>query len=132
VNYVSPNDVAEIAVSAILTPKEHHRVGYTITGPAALKDEQVALLLGKLLHKKVTYVDQPLKVFVASHGCATDWGPGSDVAYFERVKATGAEEDSRSFVSSDFSRICGMPSETYEEYLNARDKMTPRELTSLP
>jgi uncharacterized protein YbjT (DUF2867 family) len=127
VNYVSPNDIADVAVRALLAPKEHFRVGYTVTGPSALTDVEVAGLLGERLGAPVSYVDQPLAEF-ASRG--TDWGPAQDVAYLEMLKSLGVEEIP-SFVSKDVSRVCGRPAETFADYLNEQDLMTPQELSYL-
>ena len=129
VNYVSPNDVADVAVRALLAPKDHYRVGYTLTGPAAIKDEEVALLIGQHLNKTVTYVDLPIDKF-ADGAKDTDLGPSTDVIYLEHAKASGAEEHV-GFVHKDIERICGRPAETFEEYLLAQDFMSPRELAYL-
>ena len=57
VNYVSPNDVAAAAVRVLVNPKDHRRVGYTLTGPTHITDDQVAGLLSKVMNKTVDYVD---------------------------------------------------------------------------
>jgi len=129
VNYVSPNDVADVAVRALLAPKDHYRVGYTLTGPSAVKDEEVAQLIGQHLNKTVTYVDMPIDKFVDA-AKDTDWGPSTDVIYLEHAKASGAEEQV-GFVHKDIERICGHPAETFEEYLLAQDFMSPQELAYL-
>lgn len=63
VNYVSPNDVAEVAVRVLLEPCAHYNKEYTLTGPEPITDQQVADLIGKHLKKPVMYVDQPLREF---------------------------------------------------------------------
>ena len=129
VNYVSPNDCAEVAVRALLAPKEHHRVGYKLTGPSAMKDTEVADLLGQAWATQVSYVDKPLEEYAQENAKDTDWGPAKDVACLEYVKASGIEQ--KKFVSQDINKICGHPAETFEEYLNHVDFMTPRELPLL-
>jgi hypothetical protein len=57
VNYVSPNDIAAAAVCVLVSPKDHRRVGYTLTGPTHITDSQVADLLSKDMNKTVEYVD---------------------------------------------------------------------------
>jgi NAD(P)H dehydrogenase (quinone) len=124
VNYVSPNDVAEVAVRVLLSPCEHFDKSYTLTGPKAITDQEVASHLSKYLRKPIMYVDQPLNVF--STELKVSGNPRfmvDDMVAFERVKATGTEED-HSFVSEDIQSICGHPPETYEEYLLALDTMT--------
>jgi NAD(P)H dehydrogenase (quinone) len=63
VNYVSPNDIAEVAVRVLLEPCAHYNKEYTLTGPEAITDQQVADFIGKHLKKPVMYVDQPLHEF---------------------------------------------------------------------
>jgi NAD(P)H dehydrogenase (quinone) len=129
VNYVSPNDVAEVAVRALVKPKDHHRIGYTLTGPASITDERVAELLSRKLNKKVEYVDKPLEAYKEA-ASPTDWGPNIDLAYLEYAKASGAEQ-ALSFVSNHTEKVCGHPAETFEDYLNAEELMTPQELEYL-
>jgi NAD(P)H dehydrogenase (quinone) len=57
VNYVSPNDIAAAAVRVLVNPKDHRRVGYTLTGPTHITDTEVVDLLSKDLNKTVEYVD---------------------------------------------------------------------------
>jgi NAD(P)H dehydrogenase (quinone) len=124
VNYVSPNDVAEVAVRVLLAPREHYDKVYTLTGPSAIKDQEVASQLSKYLRKPIMYVDQPLHEF--STELKTSGNPRfmvDDMVALERVKATGTEED-HAFLSDDIEKICGHPPETYELYLRAIDMMT--------
>lgn len=124
VNYVSPNDIAEVAVRVLLAPKEHYDKMYTLTGPNAITDQEVASHLSKYLKKPIMYVDQPLHVF--STELKFSGNPRfmvDDMVALERVKATGTEED-HSFTSDDIKKICGHAPETYEEYLRATDMMT--------
>jgi uncharacterized protein YbjT (DUF2867 family) len=51
VNYVSPNDIAAAAVCVLRNPKDHRRVGYTLTGPTHIMDTQVANHLSKFIYK---------------------------------------------------------------------------------
>jgi uncharacterized protein YbjT (DUF2867 family) len=129
VNYVSPNDIADVAVRALLAPQDHYRVGYTLTGPESVKDAEVAELLSKRLAKPVNYVNQSLGDF-AGVTKDTDWGPSTDVAYLEMAKASGTEEQT-GFVSHDVQKICGHPAESFGEYLLAQDMMAPQELDFL-
>jgi uncharacterized protein YbjT (DUF2867 family) len=45
VAYVSPNDVADVAVKALLEPQHFWRTGLNLTGPAAVKDTEIATVL---------------------------------------------------------------------------------------
>eukprot|EP00586_Coscinodiscus_wailesii_P014896 CAMPEP_0172500506 /NCGR_PEP_ID=MMETSP1066-20121228/139313_1 /TAXON_ID=671091 /ORGANISM="Coscinodiscus wailesii, Strain CCMP2513" /LENGTH=57 /DNA_ID=CAMNT_0013274777 /DNA_START=1 /DNA_END=170 /DNA_ORIENTATION=- len=53
VNYVSPNDVADVATRVLLDPKPHHKKKYALTGPEIVMDRDIAELLGKFLSKPV-------------------------------------------------------------------------------
>ena len=124
VNYVSPNDVAEVAVRVLVAPLEHYNMEYTLTGQKAITDQQVADLLSKYLRKSIMYVDQPLREFTREIKVSgePEWMV-ADLAWLEKVKATGTEED-HAFVSHDIKKICGHPPESFEDYLHNYDMMT--------
>ena len=128
VNYVSPNDVAEIAVRVLLEPKAHYDREYTVTGPYAVTDQVVSSLLSKYLNKSVIFEDQPLRVFedCEKAGGDPEWLV-KDMVALERVKASGIEEH-LSFVSPDFERVCGHSAESYESYLDHKEQMTHAEM----
>lgn len=75
VNYVSPNDVAEVAVRVLLEPVAHYNKEYTLTGSESITDQQIADYIGKHLKKPVMYVDQPLHEFTTElqMGGDPDW-----------------------------------------------------------
>jgi uncharacterized protein YbjT (DUF2867 family) len=128
VNYVSPNDIAAVAVRVLANPKDHHRVGYTLTGPTPITDDQVAELLSRDLNKTVEYVDLAPEDY--RRMCCTSTSPTSmwladDLVDLEALKATGIEVK---FLSKDFEKLCGRPAETFAEYLDAKIEMTPTEL----
>jgi uncharacterized protein YbjT (DUF2867 family) len=127
INYVSPNDVAEAAVRCLLEPRMHYDKEYTLTGPEAITDNQVADLLSKYLMKPIMYVDQPLRIFreeVKKLG-DPDWMV-EDLLALEKIKAMGKEEDN-TFISHDFQKICGRQAESFETYLRQTDMMVPLE-----
>jgi uncharacterized protein YbjT (DUF2867 family) len=127
VNYVSPNDVAEVAVRVLMEPRAHYNKEYTLTGPEAITEQQVADLLSKYLKKPVMYVDQPLREFSTEIKLSgvPHWMV-EDLVTLEKIKATGKEED-HSFISNDVEKICGRKAESYEDYLRRTDMMTPME-----
>ncbi|KAI2513850.1 NmrA-like family [Fragilaria crotonensis] len=128
VNYVSPNDVAEVAVRVLLEPKTHYDKEYTLTGPYAMTDQVVASLLSKHLKKPVEFVDQPLHVFEEGEKAGGDpeWLI-EDLVALEKIKATGLEEQ-LAFVSHDFEKVCGHKAESYEGYLDHKEYMTRAEV----
>lgn len=130
INYVSPNDVAEVASRCLLEPRKHYDKEYTITGPGPISDEQVSSLLAKYLEKPIMYVDQPLDIFTnrVKETSGKKW-MADDLARLEKIKSSGKEEDP-AFVSSDFEEICGHPPETFEDYLHRTEVMVPVEEVS--
>lgn len=127
VNYVSPNDVAEVSVRVLLAPKSHHGKEYTLTGPEAITDQEVAGLIAKHLDKPIMYADQPLHFFEDME--KTSGHPiwmVRDLVALEQLKASGKEE-LKAFLSHDIETLCGHKAETFEEYLMAKDRMTPME-----
>lgn len=124
VNYVSPNDVAEVAVRVLLEPRAHYNKEYTLTGPQSITDQQVADLISKHLKKPVMYVDQPLREFETEMKLSGDpnWMV-EDLVALEKIKATGTEEQ-LGFVSNDIEAICGHRAETFEDYLQMKEYMT--------
>ncbi len=68
VNYIiSPTDVADVAVDAILD-KACKRQIYTLTGPMSVTDEDVATVLSKHLGTRITFVEKPLIFFDTQTG----------------------------------------------------------------
>eukprot|EP01083_Nonionella_stella_P014423 40527_1 len=117
VNYVSPNDVADLAVRAIfektgINPLAHKRLAYTVTGPATITDKEVAKLISNQLGIKITYVEEPLDFF------------DKDTAALEKVKATGLEEE---ITKGSFKTVMGREPESFKDYLAATDRMCPIE-----
>lgn len=117
VNYVSPNDVAEAAVKALLEPKYH--TSYNLTGGKVIKDEDVAKLISIQEKRNIEFVDLLPTEMVDPNFMA-----------LEHVKASGVEEK-LSFLSKDFVKLCGHEQETYSEYLQNKEAMSPKELVAL-
>mmetsp|Transcript_3909 Transcript_3909/g.7555 ORF Transcript_3909/g.7555 Transcript_3909/m.7555 type:complete len:293 (+) Transcript_3909:239-1117(+) len=111
INYVSPTDVADVAVKAIFdkTRKSHC---YTLTGPTAITDDEVATSLSEQLGTKITYAESPLDFF------------DEDTAAMEKIKATGLEEE---FSQGNTKKVLGRDPETFQDYLKAIERMSPVE-----
>jgi NAD(P)H dehydrogenase (quinone) len=127
VNYVSPNDVAEVAVRALLAPTDHVDKIYELTGPLSIKEEQVAHHLSKFMKLPVMYVDRPLSFFrvETQQSGAPSWLL-HDMVSLEKIKALG-HEGYTSFFSSDIEHVCNHMPETFVDYLTNLDAMSPRE-----
>jgi nucleoside-diphosphate-sugar epimerase len=108
VNYVSPNDVADVAVKALLE-KTCERHIYTLTGPTSITDEQVAAVLSEKVGTTITYVEKPLNFFE------------THTASLEKIKATGIEEI---FPKGDTKKVIGRDPESFADYLAASGRMT--------
>jgi uncharacterized protein YbjT (DUF2867 family) len=110
VNYVSPNDIAEVALKAIFD-KKHNRQAYNLLG-CTITDEQVATLLSDTLGTTVKYVEKPPQFF------------DTDTAAIEKIKATGMEAK---FPAGDIHHVTGHTPQTFADYLKNTNLMTPFE-----
>ena len=128
VNYISPNDVSEVAVRVLFDPRPHIGKDYALTGPKPVTDQEVADMIGKFLEKPVMYVDQPINTFGDGErkGGEPAWVV-NDMVALEKIKASGKEEQV-SFISKCIEQICGHAPENFETYLQAKTFMTPKEL----
>jgi len=125
VNYVSPNDVADAAVVVLLNQKPYRNKVYNLTGAAPLKDSDIAKVLSEhyghpMEHVQLGYHDY--KADVKGRGLP-DWQV-RDSAAFERMKATGVDEDPSAY-TTDLQTIIGKPPETFKEYINNKSCMRP-------
>ena len=131
VDYVSPNDVAEVALRAMVNPKKHHKVGYKLNGPNPITDDDVARSLGLQLGIDIRYVDQASVQEFAKLITAPDWGSTEDVVSLENLKATGVEIDATERSSSDIVKVCGHQAESFQDYLAAKETMSPMEMNCM-
>lgn len=127
VNYVSPNDVADVATQVLMHPSAHSTKEYTLTGPEPIKEEDVAKFLSVYLKKPVVFADQPLHTFEEREkNLESKVWMTFDLIALESIKASGQEE-LEGFATRDVERVCGHKAQSFEEYLNATDFMTPME-----
>lgn len=128
VNYVSPNDIADVVVRVLLEPRSYYNKEFTLTGPESITDQQVAGLLSKHLNKPIMYVDQPLREFKTElrSGGDPDWMV-QDLVALEKIKATGTEENELNFPTDDIEKISGHKAQSFQEYLESWETMTPLE-----
>lgn len=127
VNYVSPNDVAEVGSRVLLEPKTHFGKEYTLTGPEAITDQTVAQLMSKHLEKPIIYADQPFHTFEEMEMKGDPSWMVKDLLELEKLKASGFEE-SKEFVTNDVSKICGHPAESFQDYLSNSHSMMRAEM----
>lgn len=127
INYVSPNDIAEVAVRVLLYSKPHMGKEYTLTGKQAISDDDVTSAISKHTDRSVFFEELPINMFEDKERSAggEEWKV-RDLVGLERIKATGLEEDV-GFVSHDIEKICKRQPETIDDYLEAKQYMTPME-----
>lgn len=127
-NYVSPNDVAEVAVRVLLEPRAHYDHEYTLTGPGPISNVLVADNLSKYLKTPIFYVDQSIGEYEENlkREGKPEWMV-ADLVALEKAAAAGGYEHYECF-SKDIETICAHCPETYEEYLVRTDDMSPFEI----
>jgi NAD(P)H dehydrogenase (quinone) len=60
----SNEDIARVIVGALTNPAPHIGRSYRPTGPQLLTPEEIAATIGRVLGRKVTYQDVPMKLFL--------------------------------------------------------------------
>jgi NAD(P)H dehydrogenase (quinone) len=125
VNYVSPNDVADAAVVVLLNQKPHRNKVYNLTGAKPIRDSDVVLVLEEFSDKPIQHVEMGFHAYAADvkNRGLPDWQV-RDSAAFERMKASGIDED-RSSYTRDLETLTGHKPETFREYLSNKSCMRP-------
>lgn len=117
VNYVSPNDVADAATAVLLNLKPHRNQVYNLSGPGPIKDSDVAKLLKEYYKEPIEHVQlgyHEYKADVQQRGLPK-WFV-QDSAEFERMKASGIDEERASY-SDSLQALIGRKPETFQHYL---------------
>jgi uncharacterized protein YbjT (DUF2867 family) len=130
-NYISPNDLAEVAVRTLLAPRDHYNKSYTITGPELLTNLDESKLLSQFFSKTIPYFEQRLQLVEYKDTLKDSGAPQwlvNDLVTMQRVRSTGIEQEKDAWLSADFERICGHPPESFVEYLTCIDTMTDQEV----
>jgi uncharacterized protein YbjT (DUF2867 family) len=125
VNYVSPNDVADAAVVALLNRKDHRNKVYNLTGGSPIFDSDVAKLLSKSYGKEIEHVTlgyHEYKKDIKARGL--DAWLVRDSATFEKMKASGIDELASSY-TDDIEKLIGRKPETFSHYLNNKESQRP-------
>ena len=127
VNYVSPNDVAEVATRVLLYSKPHMYKEYTLTGLEVISDDDIVAAISKHTHRPCFYEDLPIAMFEEKETkTGGEHWRVRDMVGLEQIKAMGLEED-KAFVSHDIEMLCKRKPETFNDYLDAVQNMTPLE-----
>ena len=126
-NYISPNDIAEVAARILLYSKSHMGKEYTLTG-VNMSDDDVAAEIAKHTNRPVFFEDLPITMYEdieLKGGVVPSWKV-RDLIGMEMIKASGLEEDC-GFASNDIEKICKRKPETFGQYLDAKHYLTPLE-----
>jgi NAD(P)H dehydrogenase (quinone) len=125
VNYVSPNDVADAAMIILLDLKTHRNKVYNLCGPAPIRDCDVAKLLTHHYGTEIEHIElgyHDYKASVRQRGLPA-WIV-QDSAAFEKMKASGIDEESGMIVSHT-EKIIGRKPESFKGYLSNKASMRP-------
>lgn len=112
--YVSSADIARTAATILENPDAHAGNKYTLTGPEAVTDAELAGLATEVLGREISYVDLPADKLAAGmreHGMP-EWMVESMVA-LEGIKRDGYAAE----ISSDIRDVTGHEPETYRSFL---------------
>lgn len=115
VSAVDAVDIGEVAAIA-LTASGHVGQAYTLTGPEALSDDDVAARLGAALGIDVTHVEVPLaaarETFLAAG--YPEWNADGLLELFAFYETGGAAG-----VSDDIERVLGRPARSIDDFARA-------------
>jgi uncharacterized protein YbjT (DUF2867 family) len=114
VSYISSRDIAEVAASILLDPAPHSAKTYELTGPAAMRDEEVAERLAESLGREVRYVDlTPEQITEAAKSQGAPVWMAEAFGGLEQIKGQGWAAG----VSPAVSQILGHEGERFESFL---------------
>ncbi|SDO48225.1 Uncharacterized conserved protein YbjT, contains NAD(P)-binding and DUF2867 domains [Nakamurella panacisegetis] len=104
ISAIDVRDIAAVAAAA-LTEDGHQGATYTLTGPAAITHEEIAVAMSEALGHTVTFADAPPEQFGAAlDGILPAWqiqGTLEDYAHYSRGEAA--------FVSTAVNEVTGRP-----------------------
>ena len=116
-SYVSSSDIAAVAAAVLRDPAAHAGQRYTLTGPEAHEDGDVAGLIAAAIGKPVEYVDvgdEGLEASMRERG--TPEFMVKSMLGLEQVKQRGWAEA----VSPDVEKVLGRPAQRFTEFLADR------------
>jgi uncharacterized protein YbjT (DUF2867 family) len=114
VSVVDVRDIAEVAVKA-LTEKEHAGKTYTLTGPQALSNQEIADILSSITGRKINYVDvtaEQAKEGMKGVGMP-DWNIERMLELYHINKLGYTAQ-----VTDDIEQVTGNKPRTFEQFAN--------------
>lgn len=117
VDYVSPNDVCDAAMVVLLNLKAHRNKVYNLTASAPITDRQVAKILSEAYKTPIQHVELGYHDYVAhlKKQHIPSW-LSKDSAAFEKMKATGIDENGHNYYK-DLENLIGRKPESFKDYL---------------
>jgi uncharacterized protein YbjT (DUF2867 family) len=116
ISLIDVRDIAAVDAEILASPEKHLKKTYDLTGPEALNNEELALILSRVTGKPITYVD--IDEATARQGLAQMGTPEWNIRLLEslnrRIKLGMASE-----LTPWVRTIIGKPPTTFEQF--ARD-----------
>lgn len=113
VSHVDVRDIAAVAVAALTQPG-HENKAYTLTGPGALTNDEIASKIAAASGRDVKYVDLPPD---ALKGGMTSAGIPADYADKLLDLNRHYKEDQMSRVTDDIRRVTGRDPHSFDDYV---------------
>jgi NAD(P)H dehydrogenase (quinone) len=116
---VAQDDIADVAVAVLRRPEPHLGQTYELTGPEALRLDDVAARLARHLGRPVTYVEESVDEAYRSrqrYG-AEQWQVDAWVSTYLAIRAGELER-----VTADVERVAGHPATRLDEVLARRER----------
>ncbi len=112
--YVSSKDIGEVVARVLLDPSAHAGQTYTLTGPAAVSDDEFAAALSKTAARPIRYVDLSSEQLLQGQLAAgTPAWMAEHLVALEGVKAAGWAAEATTAVQD----VLGRPAEPIAAFL---------------
>ena len=111
---VAAEDIARVVAEVLINPAPHIGKVYTVTGPKALSQGEIAEVIGSVLGKPVEYVDVPLEHW--QQGAADAGHPDFLIEHLSRV-AEDYKKGLFDAVTDVVLKVGGRPPQSFEDYI---------------
>lgn len=113
--FIDVRDIGDVAARVFADPAAHRRVGYTLTGPRALRFAEVAAILSDELGRTITY--QPTSAWRYLQHVRRQGRPTAQ-ALVQTVLHTGLRRGQAEAVDPTLPRLLGRPARSLVEYVH--------------
>lgn len=112
--FIDARDIADVAAAVFADPDAHRGAGYLLTGPSALRFDEVAGILSSALGRSVTYEPATVLGYLRhAHHQGLPWAQ----ALVQTVIHTGLRRGQAHVVDPTLEQLLGRPPRTLEEYV---------------